>query len=85
MPSSTGQVTGGTSTACTNVTALVGDCAVQTTTGADGRSYRVDTYVHEVSGLKYVTVVTRQVLNGVVGRSKARASTAFDPANPPTI
>jgi type II secretory pathway pseudopilin PulG len=84
MPLSTGQVTGGTTTACTNVVDLVADCATQTTTGPDGRSYRIDTYVHEASGLKSVTVVTRQVVNGVVGHVRARASTAFDPANPPS-
>jgi Tfp pilus assembly protein PilV len=84
IPPSTGQVTGGTSTACTNVTQLVGDCAVQTTTGADGNSYRVDTYVHSAYGLKTVTVVARQVVAGTVGRVRARASTAFDPANPPS-
>lgn len=83
MPVASGQVTGGTSTACTNVTTLVGDCAVQTTTGADGRAYRIDTYVHESGGLKHVTVATRQVVNGAVGHIRARATTAFDPANPP--
>jgi type II secretory pathway pseudopilin PulG len=86
MPVASGQYTGGTSTttSCTNVTVLLSDCATQTTTGADGRSYRVDTYVHEASGLKQVTVVTRQVVTGTVGRIRARASTAFDPANPPS-
>lgn len=86
MPVASGQVTGGTTSAsaCVNVTELVSDCAIQTTVGADGRSYRVDTYVHETGGLKTVTVVTRQVLDGVVGRIRARASTAFDPANPPS-
>lgn len=84
MPVATGQFTGGTSTACTDVTFLVADCATQTITGPDDRFYRVDTYVHEASGLKNVTVVARQVVAGVVGKVRARATTAFDPANPPS-
>lgn len=86
MPVASGQFTGGTSTAgaCTNVTTLVADCATQTITGPDNRAYRVDTYVHEASGLKNVTVVTRQVVAGVAGWIRARATTAFDPANPPS-
>lgn len=86
MPSATGQVTGGTSgsTACAAPTTPISDCAVQTLTGADGRTYRIDTYVHAAGGLKKLTVAVRQVLEGTPGKIRARATTAFDPANPPS-
>ena len=48
--------------------------------GPDGRQYRIDTYVKTSGTLKSVTVVARIYENGAVGRIKARASTAFDPA-----
>lgn len=82
IPSSSGIVTGGTTSAgsCTAPTRPLVECAVQTVTGPDGRPYRIDTYVHESGGLKSVTVITRVFENGVVGRVKARATTAFDPA-----
>lgn len=82
IPSSSGVVTGGTTSAgsCTAPTRPLTECAVQTITGPDGRSYRIDTYVHESGGLKSVTVLTRVYENGAVGRVKARATTAFDPA-----
>lgn len=82
IPSSSGIVTGGTvgSTACAAPARPLNECAVQTVVGPDGRSYRIDTYVQESGGLKNVTVLTRIFENGSVGRVKARATTAFDPA-----
>lgn len=82
IPSSSGIVGGGTvgTTACAAPARPVMECAVQTLTGPDGRTYRVDTYVHEAGGLKSVTVLTRIVEDGTIGRVKARATTAFDPA-----
>jgi hypothetical protein len=82
IPSSSGLVGGGTvgTTACAAPARPLTECAVQTVVGPDGRSYRIDTYVHEGGGLKSVTVLTRIFENGAVGRVKARATTAFDPA-----
>jgi type II secretory pathway pseudopilin PulG len=82
MPTSSG-LTGGVAVAagaCTAPTRPVVGCAVQTLNGPDGRQYRVDTYVKTSGTLKTVTVVARIYENGAVGRIKARASTAFDPA-----
>jgi type II secretory pathway pseudopilin PulG len=86
IPSPSGQFTGGTSssTACAAATTPIPDCAVQTLNGPDGRTYRIDSYLHEVSGLKTLTVAVRQVIGGAPGSIRARATTAFDPANPPS-
>ena len=85
IPPSTGQVTGGTvgTSACAAATTPLSECATQTLTGPDNRTYRIDTYVHEASGVKKVTVAVRQMIGGSPGPIKARATTAFDPANPP--
>lgn len=86
IPSASGQFGGGTSssTACATPTTPIADCAVQTLAGPDGRTYRIDSYLHEVSGLKTLTVAVRQVQGGTPGAIRARATTAFDPANPPS-
>jgi Tfp pilus assembly protein PilE len=95
IPSSTGEVTGATaaSGSCTSPTTPQPACAVQTVTGPDGRDYRVDTYIvstnpnsgYTTRTLKAVTVVVRTVTNGVVSSSiAARASSAYDPCNPPS-
>ncbi len=59
--------------------------ASQTVSGPDSRTYRVDTYVVTVTPtggrpLKKVTVVVRQVKNGVVGSVLARQASTFDQA-----
>lgn len=86
IPASTGQFGGGTATTttCAAPTSPVPECAVQTMTGPDGRTYRIDSYLHEASGLKTLTVVVRIVTAGAPGAIRARATTAFDPANPPS-
>jgi hypothetical protein len=84
-------VTGGTTaaSACTNPTYAQGECAVQLFTGPDQRTYRVDSYVVSATppggrpGLK-ISVAVRPVTNGVVGDVKAQATSAFDPASPPS-
>jgi type II secretory pathway pseudopilin PulG len=84
IPSASGQVVGGAGgeTACGSPTPP--ECAAtQTVTGADGRTYRVDTYVRAVATpaggtVKQVTVVVRQVVNGTVGPILGRVMSAFD-------
>ena len=84
IPSSTGQVTGGSGSelACGTPTPSV--CTpTKTVTGSDRRSYRVDTYIAygTVSGggsVKRVVVVVRSVTGSTVGRIVARATSAFD-------
>jgi type II secretory pathway pseudopilin PulG len=93
IPSSSGQVTGGTqaSGSCTSPSLPQPSCAVQTVTGPDGRQYRVDTYiVASAPNAAYpsrtdptVTVVVRTDDGGVPGSISARASSAFDACNPP--
>ena len=89
IPPSTGEVTGATavSGSCTSPTTPQPACAVQTVTGPDGRSYRVDTYVvatqpnssYTTRSVKSVTVVVRTVnSSGVVGvspRERVRPTT----------
>jgi type II secretory pathway pseudopilin PulG len=84
IPSSTGQVTGGSGSelACSTPTPSV--CTpTQTVTGSDHQSYRVDTYIayDTVSGggtVKRVVVVVRSVRGSTVGSIAARAASAFD-------
>ena len=92
IPSSTGQITGAAVPAgsCTTPTTPQASCATQTVTGPDGRTYRLDTYIVSVTPptggsrpIKQVTVVARNVKNGVVGAIIARAQSAYDPCNPP--
>jgi hypothetical protein len=93
IPSSTGQVTGATVTtgSCTSPTVPQASCATQTLTGADGRSYRVDSYITSVTpptagsrAVKQVTVAARLVESGTVGAIKARGQSAYDACNPPS-
>jgi prepilin-type N-terminal cleavage/methylation domain-containing protein len=90
IPSSTGQAVGGQNgdTACPSP-AVAACLPVQTVTGPDHRSYRIDTYVEYVSAdttfshlapaagltLKRVTVVTRD--GSSTGKILARASSTF--------
>ncbi len=92
IPSSSGQVTGGTigSSACSAPTQAQAQCATQNWTGPDGLAYRVDSYIVSAtpSGggrtVKEVTVVVRKVVSGTVGAGIwARATSAFDQSNPP--
>jgi hypothetical protein len=92
IPSSTGQITGGTavSGSCTSPTTPQPACATQTLVGADRLSYRVDTYIVSVTppkagsrAVKQVTVVVRDVAGGTVGSIRARAQSAYDACNPP--
>ncbi len=86
IPGSGGQVledVPGIGTAeCAAAIRLLQGCATQLLTGPDGRSYRLDTYIHESGGLRHVTVISRRVADGVA-TIEARATTSFDPANPP--
>jgi Tfp pilus assembly protein PilV len=94
IPSSSGQMTGGTATAgsCTSPTTPQPACAVQTVTGPDGRPYRVDTYIVSVTpNASYpsridqsVTVVVRTNDGGTPGSIAARTSSVYDPCNPPS-
>lgn len=91
IPPSTGQVTGGSvgAAACTAPTQAQPQCATQNWTGPDGRSYRVDSYIvaSTPSGGragKQVVVVVRLKSGSTVGPIKARATSAFDQANPPS-
>jgi len=84
-------VFGGTATvaACTNTIDANSECASQTMTGPDGRSYRLDSYIRSyvASGSRQgrlITVAARLISGGSVGLIKAQASSAYDPANPPT-
>ena len=84
-------VTGGTATVvqCTGTLDANPQCASQTMTGPDGRSYRVDSYVRSYAAAgtrqgRLIAVAARLVENGVVGPIKAQVSTAYDPANPPS-
>ena len=97
IPSSSGQVTGGTvgASACTAPTLAQPQCATQSWTGPDSRSYRVDTYIVTITPpassaggavrtVKQVTVAVRRVASGVVSSQIwARATTTIDQSNPP--
>ena len=90
IPSSGGQVTGGsTAGSCTTSTRVITGCATQTWTGPDGRNYRVDTYIVAVTPtggrtVKRMVVLTRQMVNGTPGaKIWARATSEFDQSNPP--
>jgi Tfp pilus assembly protein PilV len=66
---------------CATIVPCTNDVPVQTLTGADGRSYRVDTYItwQTISGgrsVKLVTVVVRDASDPT--KVWARASSAFD-------
>ncbi len=57
--------------------------ASQTVTGADGLSYRIDTYIVNTTptggrALKTVTVVVRGITAGTLGGTLARESSMFD-------
>lgn len=98
IPSSSGQVTGGTvgSSACTAPAVAQPQCATQNWTGPDGRSYRVDTYIVAVTppassvggavrAVKQITVAVRRVDSGVVSSQIwGRATTTIDQSNPPS-
>lgn len=89
IPSSTGQITGGTASSCTGSTQAVVGCATQTWTGPDNQPYRVDTYIvaYTPSGgraIKQVTVAVRQMISGSPGsKIWSRATSEFDQSNPP--
>ena len=90
IPSSTGQVTGGTPAAsCTTSTVAVAGCATQTWTGPDNQPYRVDTYIVAFTptggrSIKRVTVTVRQMISGSAGsKIWSRATSEFDQSNPP--
>ena len=89
IPSSTGQITGGTASSCTTSTQAVVGCATQTWTGPDNQPYRVDTYIvtATVAGgrdVKALTVVVRQMIGGSPGsKIWSRATSQFDQSNPP--
>jgi hypothetical protein len=89
IPSSSGQVTGGSATGCTSSATAVAGCATQTWTGPDNEPYRVDTYVTSVTpsggrAIKRVTVTVRQVISGSAAtKIWARATSEFDQSNPP--
>jgi type II secretory pathway pseudopilin PulG len=90
IPPSSPQVTGAVAPSCTLPAQAQHACAVQTWNGPDGRNYRIDTYVIAATPAggragKQVTVVVRQIQGGTVGsKAIARATSAFDPASPPS-
>jgi hypothetical protein len=91
VPGGFANVTGGTTaaSACISPLYALAQCAVQTLTGPDGRTYRVDSYVVVATppggrAGRAITVAVRQVKGGVVGPVKAQATSAFDPASPPS-
>jgi Tfp pilus assembly protein PilV len=90
IPSSTGQITGGTPAAsCTASTQAVVGCATQTWTGPDNQPYRVDTYIVTATvpggrDIKQITVAVRQMVSGSPGtKIWSRATSQFDQSNPP--
>jgi hypothetical protein len=84
-------VTGGTTPAseCVSPAQAKAECAKQTFTGPDGRTYRVDSYVIAATpsggrpGVK-VTVAVRMMSGSTAGPIKAQTTSAFDPASPPS-
>lgn len=90
IPSSTGQITGGTpASSCTASTQAVVGCATQTWTGPDNQPYRVDTYIVTATvpggrNVKQITVAVRQMVSGSPGtKIWSRATSQFDQSNPP--
>ena len=90
IPSSTGQITGGTpASSCTASTQAVAGCATQTWTGPDNQPYRVDTYIVSCTptggrAIKRITVAVRQMVSGSPGsKIWSRATSEFDQSNPP--
>jgi type II secretory pathway pseudopilin PulG len=91
IPSSTGQVTGGTtpSSACTAPSQAMPECATQTWTGPDGLDYRIDSYIVTSTptggrAVKEITVTVRRVTSGTPSSQIwSRATSEFDQANPP--
>jgi hypothetical protein len=90
IPSSTGQITGGTpASSCTGSTQAVVGCATQTWTGPDNQPYRVDTYIVAFTptggrAIKQITVAVRQMVSGSPGaKIWSRATSEFDQSNPP--
>jgi type II secretory pathway pseudopilin PulG len=89
IPSASGQVTGASGGAglCTQPAHPQPQCAVQTVTGPDGRSYRVDSYITSGApagggrSVKVATVIVREVRSGVVGTIRGRVTSAFDQAS----
>jgi putative alpha-1,2-mannosidase len=82
-------VAGGTTSAsaCTDPTYAQLECARQTVTGPDNRSYNIDSYVVAATptggraGVR-ITVAVRLVSNPT--RIEAQTTSAFDPASPPS-
>ena len=92
IPSSTGEVTGGTATTttCSAPATAQPECAVQYWTGPDGLAYRIDTYIVAATPaeggrpVKQVTVAVRRVTSGTPSSAIwARATTTIDLSNPP--
>jgi Tfp pilus assembly protein PilV len=90
IPSSTGQITGGTpASSCTTSTQAVVGCATQTWTGPDNQPYRVDTYIVAATvpggrDIKAITVAVRQMVSGSPdSKIWSRATSQFDQSNPP--
>ena len=91
IPSSSGQVTGGTpASSCTASAQAVPRCATQTWTGPDGQPYRVDTYIVSTSPVaggrtvKQVVVTVRRMVNGSPdSKIWSRVTSEFDQSNPP--
>ena len=88
IPSSGGQVTGGSggAAACASPAHPRPQCAVQTVTGPDGRQYRIDSYITSGAAgggrsVKVATVVVREVKNGTAGTIRGRVTSAFDQAS----
>jgi Tfp pilus assembly protein PilV len=77
------------SSECVSPTQAKGECAKQTFTGPDGRTYRVDSYVIAATpsggrpGVK-ITVAVRIMTGSTAGPIKAQTTSAFDPASPPS-
>ena len=91
IPSSSGQVTGGTpASSCTSSQHAVVGCATQTWTGPDGQPYRVDTYIVATSPVaggrevKQVVVTVRRMVSGAPdSKIWSRVTSEFDQSNPP--
>jgi Tfp pilus assembly protein PilV len=94
IPSSGGQVTGGSTatSACSSPAQAMPECAVQTWTGPDGLSYRIDSYIVSATpsnggrAVKQVVVIVRRMDNGTPSaKIWGRATSEFDQANPPEV
>jgi Tfp pilus assembly protein PilV len=94
IPTSTGQITGGTTaSSCTASAQAVVGCATQTWTGPDNQPYRVDIYITALyptgsattsRSIKQITVAVRQMVSGSPGsKIWSRATSEFDQSNPP--